>query len=585
MGLLGSRLVLITQVHRSGGTMFSQLLDGHSEIAAHPHELFIGKPEKWDWPSFSTAQLQAFSAVEIFDFLKEDKIARIGSLGQFIKPGSNEAAKNQYVPFNYSLQRHQSLFVDRWNESPAKSRHQAILLYLSTFFEAWPEYLSSGREKLLSCFLPHILMHDASMKRLIEDFPGLLLVNIVRRPDSWLSSLINHLKLDVDDHASLDQHLKRWKKSVKLIGAWQNLSCVDTFLTNYEGLVLDPQNELENFSHCAGIQFEPTLTLPTVGRFPVLPNSSYTSSTQGVNQSSLLPKIKFTGTVRKKLENDLLPFYFEFCSKYGLASSENLVISSHLTSESIVNKSSKKKDKAKDSWVPYSLQRLASSRASSEPFPFLVCPDFLPQELFHRIVEHYPAPDQMKKMPAERSGNQYAHLYRSMLSVNSDTLSSMSSDQRQAWIDFQTFIGKISFDLLKSLPLAPEGQRSLLPQEDQIKTRIDLWSDDGGYQITPHSDAPHKVATFLLYCTDDKALKDQGTSLFRPLDESFSCWSGRQYPFEQFKEVGRVNYQANQMFGFKKTCKSFHGKMPTEVFGSSRKTVALTIQLKDRFVS
>ena len=28
----------------------SQLFDGHPEVHAHPHELCIGKPNKWDWP-------------------------------------------------------------------------------------------------------------------------------------------------------------------------------------------------------------------------------------------------------------------------------------------------------------------------------------------------------------------------------------------------------------------------------------------------------------------------------------------------------------------------------------------------------
>ena len=43
-------LVLITQIQRSGGTLLSQLLDGHPQVCAHPHELHIGKPMKWDWP-------------------------------------------------------------------------------------------------------------------------------------------------------------------------------------------------------------------------------------------------------------------------------------------------------------------------------------------------------------------------------------------------------------------------------------------------------------------------------------------------------------------------------------------------------
>ena len=43
-------LALISQIQRSGGSLLSQLFDGHPEIHAHPHELKIGFPRKYTWP-------------------------------------------------------------------------------------------------------------------------------------------------------------------------------------------------------------------------------------------------------------------------------------------------------------------------------------------------------------------------------------------------------------------------------------------------------------------------------------------------------------------------------------------------------
>jgi hypothetical protein len=40
-------LALISQIQRSGGSLLSQLFDGHPEIYAHPDELKIGYPEKY----------------------------------------------------------------------------------------------------------------------------------------------------------------------------------------------------------------------------------------------------------------------------------------------------------------------------------------------------------------------------------------------------------------------------------------------------------------------------------------------------------------------------------------------------------
>ena len=45
-----SPLALIAQIQGSGGTLLSQLFDGHPELHVHPHELMIGYPEKGIWP-------------------------------------------------------------------------------------------------------------------------------------------------------------------------------------------------------------------------------------------------------------------------------------------------------------------------------------------------------------------------------------------------------------------------------------------------------------------------------------------------------------------------------------------------------
>src|SRR5437667_1135310 len=43
-------LALISQISRSGGTLLSQLFDGHPQCHAHPDELMIGYPRRRHWP-------------------------------------------------------------------------------------------------------------------------------------------------------------------------------------------------------------------------------------------------------------------------------------------------------------------------------------------------------------------------------------------------------------------------------------------------------------------------------------------------------------------------------------------------------
>lgn len=299
-------LLLITQLHRSGGTLFSQLLDGHSAIQAHPHELFIGKPEKWDWPMLAD---KLADPIAVFTLLQEEKIAAIGAGGLFIKPGSNKAAKGQEVPFTYSIDRHREIFTSLYQQAVARSQRFAIQLYLDTFFLAWPEYKASGRERFVSCFLPHIIMHDESMQRLYADFPDLLLVNLIRRPDTWLASLVNHISLDLSNQKQVARNLERWRLSVKKILALQANPSVQSFSTSYEALVSDPRLEMQRFCAFAGLAFEPVMLLPTVGGFPVLPNSSYRRSSSGVNTDSLVLREPLPEDVASLVNDRYLPIY------------------------------------------------------------------------------------------------------------------------------------------------------------------------------------------------------------------------------------------------------------------------------------
>lgn len=300
------QLLLITQLHRSGGTLFSQLLDGHSAIQAHPHELFIGKPEKWDWPKLSKI---LDSPEQIFSSLYEAKIAEIGTHGNFIKPGTNPQATKQVVPFTYNAEVHREQFCTLFASAPVKTQRLAIQLYLSTFFKAWPEYKDSGSERYVSCFLPHLLLHRSSLGRLFTDFPDVFLVNLLRRPDAWISSLVNHISLRLEDTEAVKSQLLRWRTSVQIILSMHRNPVLKTFSTSYEALVTNTDAELRRFCQVAGIPFEPILLMPTVGGYAVLPNSSYQRTQTGVNRESLNPAVSLPESITTLIDKSFLPIY------------------------------------------------------------------------------------------------------------------------------------------------------------------------------------------------------------------------------------------------------------------------------------
>jgi hypothetical protein len=229
--------------------------------------------------------------------------------------------------------------------------------------------------------------------------------------------------------------------------------------------------------------------------------------------------------------------------------------------------------------------KLEHSTRNIEPFPHLYLPKLLPKAFFDEICRLYPTSECMESMPARRTGNPYAHKYRRLLNLNEETLSQLAPEQSRFWTIFLQLAERIGPSMLAALPTPTDDHKYLTIAEHGLKTRVDLWADHGGYQIAPHTDAPHKLATFLLYCSPNPELAREGTSIFVPREKNRRCWLGKQWPLEEFHEVFRAHYGPNCLFGFRKTDRSFHGKFPVSVSTIERRTIAITVQVEENYVA
>ena len=238
-----------------------------------------------------------------------------------------------------------------------------------------------------------------------------------------------------------------------------------------------------------------------------------------------------------------------------------------------------------DEVAAFSQQKLEGSTRNREPFPHLYLPKLLPKAFFEELCRLYPTSQCMESMPARRTGNPYAHKYRRLLNLNDETLSALTPEQSRFWAFFLQFAERIGPSMLAALPKPSADHKYLTIPEHSLKTRVDLWADHGGYQISPHTDAPHKLATFLLYCSPNPELAREGTSMFVPRSRDLRCWSGKQWPLDEFHEVFRAHYGANCLFGFRKTDRSFHGKYPVAISTLERRTIAITVQVKEGYVA
>lgn len=87
-----------------------------------------------------------------------------------------------------------------------------------------------------------------------------------------------------------------------------------------------------------------------------------------------------------------------------------------------------------------------------------------------------------------------------------------------------------------------------------------LCRDDPGYFLGPHTDAPHKRLSMIVYLSEESTPDYQrGTHIYLPRKYGFACPGGPHYNAADFARIATFPYAQNHAFAFKKTNNSFHG--------------------------
>lgn len=86
-----------------------------------------------------------------------------------------------------------------------------------------------------------------------------------------------------------------------------------------------------------------------------------------------------------------------------------------------------------------------------------------------------------------------------------------------------------------------------------------LMTDDAGYALPPHTDAPYKLFTFLIYCGDHVEFDGFDTVLYETEETGLLGARELHHDRRKFREFDRVKYKSNSGFFFLRSDNSFHG--------------------------
>lgn len=230
------------------------------------------------------------------------------------------------------------------------------------------------------------------------------------------------------------------------------------------------------------------------------------------------------------------------------------------------------------------IERASAARIVEEPFPYLVVDDVFPADYYAEMLEHFPKPDSLRSIAD--SGRVTANDYRerSVVLFKDEDFARMSAKQQAFWREFADWMYSdqflASFVQRFSGHLEPRLRR-ILADDAVLQARGDalLVNDQTHYAIGPHTDAPHRLVTFLFYLPKDSSMRELGTSIYRAKDPSFTCWGGPHHSFDRFDKVTTVEFLPNRLLTFPKTERSFHGVPEIERQGVNRPLLINNIRL------
>ena len=302
---LNQPMILITQIQRSGGTLISQLFDGHPQIYAHPHELHIGYPEKWHWPQLSLSD----DPKVWFNCLYEERLEQFYGKGYY-KPGMNSFALKEVHPFSFDPKIQQAVFSQGLKFKPPNSQREILNIYYTSFFAAWSDTPTNPGGRYISAFCPRILMFPDSTERFIRDYPDGHIVSSVRDPRTWYASASRHAPAYED----VREAIGLWRMSTTYAIRLKKMMPDYIFLTSYEKLVSETEDTMRRMATFLGIDFDNSLLMPTYVSKPILPNSSYERKSYGVNADSTKTAAQLNDRDRAYIEEKAMPLYEEAVS-------------------------------------------------------------------------------------------------------------------------------------------------------------------------------------------------------------------------------------------------------------------------------
>ena len=271
-------IVLISQLHRSGGTLLSQLFDSHHQCRVYPGEWLHGKgPKNWpkiknpkeDWPKISSKDNGLI--YNLFGYSK----------------GVNKRTKGETYKFDYDAIKHKKDFLKHIQNY--KQERELFDCYFDTFFNSWNNHHHFGNIKFTIVFATMLTLNMSNFDNFFELYPDGFWLSLTRNPETWLSSI---KKSNISRYKSTEQALDLLKTQNSNVKEAKRKFGNKLQIIKFEELIQNTHKTMSDICQILKIDFSDSLLFPTFNKQPISANSAFPNEKQGIIKEPLNRQIE-----------------------------------------------------------------------------------------------------------------------------------------------------------------------------------------------------------------------------------------------------------------------------------------------------
>lgn len=304
-------LALISQIQRSGGSLLSQLFDGHPQIHAHPHELKIGHPKKNNWPPIDLSDRPE----RWFNILFEESTIRL-----FEKGYKKERTSDVTFPFIFLPFLQKQIFLTYLRGIESCGLRQVFNAYMTSYFAAWLNNQNYfGPKTVVTGFTPRLSDDPSNMDQFFGVYPDGRLISIIRNPKDWFPSAFRHnAKIKRDKYGDIRLAIEQWRTNAQAMVRNKSCFAERVCIIRFEDLIRSTEPVMRSLAAFLQIEFDEILLVPTFNRCPIQANTSFDDRESGIIQSTLVRHQTLTGEESDIIE-EMTGETYQAALRYALA--------------------------------------------------------------------------------------------------------------------------------------------------------------------------------------------------------------------------------------------------------------------------